>query len=53
VKNRFKVCFQKSTRAATPRGCQTRLHVDVWHTDAWLCMLEGRKKFVMYHPVGR
>lgn len=33
-----------------PRGCQTRLHVDVWHTDAWLCMLEGRKKFVMYHP---
>ena len=33
-----------------PRGAQTRLHVDVWYTDAWLTMLEGRKKFVMYHP---
>ena len=33
-----------------PRGAKTRLHVDVWHTDAWLTMLEGRKKFIMYHP---
>ena len=29
-----------------PRGCQTRLHVDVWHTDAWLSMLEGRGALV-------
>ena len=33
-----------------PRGARTRLHVDVWHTDAWLTMIEGSKKFVMYHP---
>ena len=33
-----------------PRGCATRLHVDVWHTDAWLTMLRGSKKFIMYHP---
>ena len=24
--------------------------MDVWHTDAWLTMIEGRKKFIMYHP---
>ena len=24
-----------------PRGARTRLHVDVWHTDAWLTMIEG------------
>ena len=28
-----------------------RLHVDVWHTDAWLTMIRGSKKFVMFHPV--
>lgn len=33
-----------------PRGAATRLHVDVWHTDAWLTMIRGSKKFVMFHP---
>ena len=31
-------------------GTRTKLHVDVWHTDAWLTVLEGRKRFVLFHP---
>lgn len=33
-----------------PAGTESRLHVDVWETDAWLCMLEGTKRFTLYHP---
>ena len=36
-----------------PRGVQTRLHVDVWHTDAWLAQIRGRKRFVLFHPAHR
>lgn len=32
------------------KGVSTKLHVDVWHTDAWLCSLQGVKKFVLFHP---
>lgn len=36
-----------------PRGATTRLHVDVWHTDAWLVNALGRKRFVLFHPAQR
>ena len=36
-----------------PRGAETRLHVDVWHTDAWLVNFVGRKRFVLFHPAHR
>jgi hypothetical protein len=36
-----------------PAGAETRLHVDVWETDAWLAQLQGRKRFVLYHPSHR
>lgn len=32
------------------KGVRTPLHVDIWHTDAWLTSLEGEKKFVLFHP---
>lgn len=35
-----------------PAGAYTPLHVDVWHTDAWLCNLHGRKTFLLFHPAG-
>ena len=31
-------------------GVVTKLHEDIWHTDAWIAQLEGSKKFLMYHP---
>ena len=31
-------------------GARTKLHVDVWHTDAWLTVLEGSKRFILFHP---
>ena len=31
-------------------GARTKLHVDVWHTDAWLTVTQGRKRFVLFHP---
>lgn len=33
-----------------PRGTESKLHVDVWETDAWLGNLEGKKLFTLYHP---
>ncbi|KAK9821692.1 hypothetical protein WJX74_008781 [Apatococcus lobatus] len=36
-----------------PRGAATPLHVDIWHTDAWLAQLEGRKRFWLFHPKRR
>ena len=33
-----------------PRGTESKLHVDVWETDAWLGNLEGSKLFTLYHP---
>ena len=33
-----------------PAGAVTPLHVDVWHTDAWLCNFQGRKRFLLFHP---
>jgi len=36
-----------------PAGTQSKLHVDVWETDAWLGMLEGSKTFTLYHPAHR
>ncbi|KAK9851544.1 hypothetical protein WJX84_008054 [Apatococcus fuscideae] len=36
-----------------PCGVQTPLHVDIWHTDAWLAQLEGRKRFRLFHPSRR
>jgi len=32
------------------RGCCTRLHKDPWQSDAVLCQLHGRKRFVLYEP---
>ncbi|MDE2367931.1 MAG: cupin-like domain-containing protein [Burkholderiales bacterium] len=32
------------------RGARTRLHVDPWSSDAILCQLSGRKRFVLYPP---
>jgi histone arginine demethylase JMJD6 len=32
------------------KGTRTKLHVDVWHTDAWLTVLQGSKRFVLFHP---
>ncbi|MCF6522527.1 cupin-like domain-containing protein [Streptomyces sp. JJ36] len=32
------------------RGGRTRLHVDPWASDACLCQVTGRKRFVMYAP---
>jgi histone arginine demethylase JMJD6 len=36
-----------------PRGTESKLHVDVWETDAWLGMLQGVKTFTLYHPAHR
>ena len=36
-----------------PAGSHTRLHVDVWGTDAWLAQLQGRKRFTLFHPAHR
>jgi len=36
-----------------PAGTQSKLHVDIWETDAWLGMLEGEKTFTLYHPAQR
>ncbi|KAK9816493.1 hypothetical protein WJX72_000966 [[Myrmecia] bisecta] len=36
-----------------PAGAQTRLHVDIWHTDAWLAQIQGSKHFTLYHPSHR
>jgi len=36
-----------------PAGTQSKLHVDIWETDAWLGMLEGEKTFTLYHPSHR
>ena len=36
-----------------PVGSHTRLHVDVWGTDAWLAQLQGRKRFTLFHPAHR
>eukprot|EP00899_Mesostigma_viride_P004248 jgi/Mesvir1/13824/Mv15975-RA.1 len=33
-----------------PPGVATRLHVDIWETDAWLAQFEGRKRFTLFHP---
>jgi len=33
-----------------PAGTESKLHVDVWETDAWLGNLEGEKVFTLYHP---
>lgn len=33
-----------------PKGTESKLHVDVWETDAWLGNLEGEKIFTLYHP---
>ena len=33
-----------------PKGTESKLHVDVWETDAWLGNLEGEKVFTLYHP---
>jgi hypothetical protein len=33
-----------------PKGTVSKLHVDIWYTDAWLCNLQGRKKFTVFHP---
>ena len=31
-------------------GGRTRLHIDPWGTDAVLCQLIGRKRFILYAP---
>ena len=36
-----------------PAGTQSKMHVDIWETDAWLGMLEGEKTFTLYHPAHR
>mmetsp|Transcript_1925 Transcript_1925/g.3574 ORF Transcript_1925/g.3574 Transcript_1925/m.3574 type:complete len:344 (-) Transcript_1925:328-1359(-) len=36
-----------------PTGIQSKLHVDIWYTDAWLCNLQGRKRFSVFHPSHR
>ncbi|EKX40969.1 hypothetical protein GUITHDRAFT_153966 [Guillardia theta CCMP2712] len=36
-----------------PKGTESKLHVDIWETDAWLGMLEGEKLFTLYHPAHR
>ena len=36
-----------------PAGSHTRLHVDVWGTDAWLAQLQGLKRFTLFHPAHR
>lgn len=36
-----------------PAGSRTRLHVDVWGTDAWLAQIRGRKRFTLFHPAHR
>mmetsp|Transcript_19806 Transcript_19806/g.48624 ORF Transcript_19806/g.48624 Transcript_19806/m.48624 type:complete len:358 (+) Transcript_19806:50-1123(+) len=36
-----------------PAGTESKLHVDVWQTDAWLGMLEGSKTFTLFHPAHR
>lgn len=32
------------------RGGRTRLHVDPWASDACLCQVTGRKRFIMFAP---
>ncbi|MCZ7412939.1 cupin-like domain-containing protein [Streptomyces sp. WMMC897] len=32
------------------QGGRTRLHVDPWASDACLCQVTGRKRFIMYGP---
>ena len=34
-------------------GAETKLHVDIWNTDAWLTNLQGAKRFVLFHPAQR
>jgi histone arginine demethylase JMJD6 len=36
-----------------PAGTESKVHVDVWETDAWLGMLEGHKTFTLFHPAHR
>jgi len=36
-----------------PAGTESKLHVDIWETDAWLGMLQGEKTFTLYHPAHR
>ena len=36
-----------------PPGTESKMHVDIWETDAWLGMLEGEKTFTLYHPAHR
>jgi histone arginine demethylase JMJD6 len=36
-----------------PAGTQSKMHVDIWETDAWLGMLQGDKTFTLYHPAHR
>ena len=36
-----------------PAGTESKMHVDIWETDAWLGMLQGEKTFTLYHPAHR
>ena len=36
-----------------PRGTESKLHVDIWETDAWLGMMQGVKTFTLFHPSHR
>ena len=36
-----------------PKGTESKLHVDIWETDAWLGMLQGVKTFTLFHPAHR
>lgn len=37
-------------RLAASLLAESRLHVDVWETDAWLGNLQGQKLFTLFHP---
>jgi hypothetical protein len=45
---RFLACGSQAFMG--PAGIHSKLHVDIWHTDAWLCNLQGRKRFSVFHP---
>ena len=34
-----------------PAGAYTPLHRDLWHTDAWIAQLRGRKLVRLWHPM--